>query len=90
MVFSDLFVGDVHPFVTLQNYYDSKICHWILSTEEFVDEVQKHGYELRYKGICEVKVLGKEGPLPMDNLPGERRLKNTVHLVFANSSRDAT
>jgi len=83
LVFSDVFAYRGTPYVTLQNYYDSKIRHWILNEDEFISAIGSAGYSLSQKSDCSVKVLDKYGSLPMDNLPAERRLANTNHFMFS-------
>jgi putative methyltransferase (TIGR04325 family) len=83
LVFGDVFAGRFESWVSLQSYYGSKIAHWFLNEEAFLEVVTRRGYELRLKSDCNVKVLGRDGPLPMDNFPVERRLRNTSHFMFS-------
>ena len=82
LVYSDVFAGAGPSFVTLQNYYGSRIRHWFFNMNEFVSEVESHGYVLGLRSTCEVQILGRHGPLPMDNFPEPYRLRNTLHLLF--------
>ena len=82
---ADIFAGPFQPFVTLQTYYDSRIPHWFLNEEVFVREVERHGYRLLTRTVCNVQVLGRHGPLPMDNLPPDRRIPRTHNFLFGRS-----
>jgi hypothetical protein len=66
LVFSDVFAGPMAAYVTLPHYYGSKIAHWMLNEDEFVNEVSSCGYRGQLKTPCNVKSLGEEGKLPMD------------------------
>lgn len=82
LAFGDAFVGAFPTYVTVQNYYGSRIPHWFFNFGEFVSEVEKHGYELILQMPCHVEILGKRGPLPMDNFPEQYRLPHKSHLLF--------
>ncbi len=82
LVFEDVFVGAFPTYVTVQNYYGSRIPHWFFNFREFVDEVEKQGYDLLLRMPCHVKVLGKYGPLPMANFSGKYQLSNKSNLLF--------
>lgn len=83
LAFSDVYAGRVSSYVTLQAYYESRIAHWILSEEEFVNEITSLGYFTRLKTLCNVRCLGAEGPLPMGNLPAERQIAMPSHFLFS-------
>lgn len=84
---ADMFVGDFESFVTLQNYYGSKIRHWFLNAREFVAEVERNGYKLALRLDCDAKIAGRYGPLPMENFPSSLRLSNTGSFLFCRSNR---
>jgi putative methyltransferase (TIGR04325 family) len=87
LAFSDIFVGSFESFVTLQNYYGSRIRHWFLNLGEFVGEVERTGYRLALKCDCNVKILDAHGPLPMDHFPAELRIPSSSHLLFCRPKR---
>ena len=87
LVLGDLLIGNFSSYVTLQNYYDSRIRSWFINAEEFIDEVERQGYELALRSECDTRILGTDGPLPMDNFPPHLRVERTVHLLFARSGR---
>jgi putative methyltransferase (TIGR04325 family) len=89
LAFSDIFVGGFESFVTLQNYYGSRIRHWFLNLREFVGEVERTGYRLALKCDCSVKILDAHGPLPMKHFPAEFRIPSSSHLLFCRRSSDA-
>ena len=47
--FADMFLGNIKSFVTLQNYYESKIPHWFLNFNEFNEFMKNNGYKLKLK-----------------------------------------
>jgi putative methyltransferase (TIGR04325 family) len=79
---SDVFTGNIPSFVTLQNYYGSKIPHWFLNFDELLLFISSLGYEMVMKSFVSSRRLDVEDILPMDNLPEENRLKQSVHLLF--------
>lgn len=87
LILGDLLIGDFASYVTLQNYYDSKIRIWFINAADFVSEVECYGYELALRTECDARILGADGPLPMDNFPPHLRVRRTVHLLFARSDR---
>jgi len=84
--FADIFAGSFQPYVTLQNYYGSRIRHWMLNLEAFIATVSRHGYKLVLRTPCHVRVRGLDGPLPMQNFPAALRLAHTQHLLFAREA----
>lgn len=87
LIFADAFIGAFESFVTLQNYYGSRIRHWFLNFDEFVSEVERHGYALAARSTCDARILGNYGPLPMDNFPEDNRLQHSSHLLFRKVSK---
>ncbi len=79
---ADVFIGEFKTYVTLQNYYGSRIRHWFFNADDFIDEVERNGYSLVLRSHCDARILGKYGALPMDNFPPELRLANTSNLLF--------
>jgi hypothetical protein len=83
---ADIYMGEFATYATLQNYYGSRIRHWFLSEAEFVGEVESQGYVLTLRSDCERTVLGKHGPLPMDNFPSNLRIRYGSNLLFRKRS----
>ena len=44
-----MFVGNIKSFVSLQNYYKSKIPHWFINFNEFNNYLHSLGYILIQK-----------------------------------------
>jgi putative methyltransferase (TIGR04325 family) len=82
LAFEDVFVGPFPSYVTVQNYYGSRIPHWFLNFRDFVSEVERQGYELLLRTPCHVKILGRHGPLPMANFSEKYQLSNKSNLLF--------
>ncbi len=82
LVLEDLMAGDVKTFVTLQNYYGKKIRSWFLNINEIIETVDQLGYKLIYRAQFTHDILGKTGPLPMENFEPSYRLNYGSHLMF--------
>ena len=82
ILLSDVFAGNIPTFVTLQNYYDSKIKHWFFNLDEYLSEFRELGYKLIMKSYVTSKRNGVEDRLPMDNFPKEYRVEQTLHLLL--------
>jgi|LauGreDrversion4_2_1035121.scaffolds.fasta_scaffold451466_2 putative methyltransferase (TIGR04325 family) len=83
ILLSDVFAGRINPFVTLQNYYGSKIPQWFLNFEELVQELDQLGYELIMKSNCPGRRLDSIDILPMQNFPVDSQIRETLNLLFA-------
>ena len=84
--FADIFIGQFATYVTLQNYYGSRIRHWFFNADEFIGEVEENGYQLLVHIECDAKILGRYGPLPMENFPPALRIPHSSHLLFSRRS----
>ena len=84
ILLSDVFCGNfINSFVTIQNYYESKIPHWFFSTSELIIEFNKYGYELILQTEATGKRAGIDDFLPMSNFPTSHQLHTTSHLLFS-------
>ena len=83
---ADIFIGEFKTYVTLQNYYASRIRHWFFNAGEFIEAVEGNGYRLILRSECDAKILGRYGSLPMDNFPPALRLAHASNLVFCRRS----
>lgn len=86
ILLSDVFAGSIPTFVTLQNYYVSRIRHWFLSLDELLETVSSIGYRLIMKSFVNSRRLDAEDTLPMDNFPRSHRLDQTMHLLFRRNT----
>jgi len=82
MLLSDVFAGSIKSYVTLQNYYDSRIPHWFLNLQELLEIFEHHGYRLAMKSYATSRRLDTEDTLPMANFPEAFRLQQTLHLLL--------
>lgn len=82
ILLSDVFAGEIDSFVTLQNYYGSRIPHWFLNLDELVDTLTGTGYTLKMKTVATSKRLGVEDVLPMKHFPPKHQLEHSLHLLF--------
>jgi putative methyltransferase (TIGR04325 family) len=82
ILLSDVFAGAIKPYVTLQNYYESKIPHLFLNLNELLDIFSSHGYRLAMKSYVTSRRLDAEDTLPMTNFPEDLRLTQTLHLLL--------
>jgi putative methyltransferase (TIGR04325 family) len=85
LVLGDVFIGEFQSYVTLQNYYDSRIRHWFVNAAEFIGEIEKQGYTLLLRSPCDNCILGVYGPLPMSHFPQALQLPHASHLLFSKS-----
>lgn len=81
-LFSDVFAGPIPTFVTLQNYYGSRIRHWFLNLDELLEVVTSIGYRQVMKSFVNCRRLEAEDILPMDNFPETHRLEQSLHLLL--------
>jgi putative methyltransferase (TIGR04325 family) len=86
ILLSDVFAGSIPTFVTLQNYYGSRIRHWFLNLDELLEMISSIGYRLVMKSFVSSRRLGAEDILPMDNFPVSHRLEQTLHLLLRRDS----
>jgi len=86
MLLSDVFAGSIPTFVTLQNYYGSRIRHWFLSLEELLEVFSSLGYRQIMKSFVNSRRLGVEDTLPMNNFPESHRLEQSLHLLLQRKS----
>ena len=82
ILLSDIFAGYIKPYVTLQNYYESKIPHWFLNLVELLEIFSSHGYRLAMKSYATSRRLDAEDTLAMTNFPEDLRLTQTLHLLL--------
>ncbi len=81
-LFTDLPAGDIPTYVTLQNYYESRIPCWFFNIGEVLDVMAGLGYRLAFKSTYLSTILGKQQPFPQDNFPQEYRLGYPASLLF--------
>ena len=82
ILLSDFFAGAIKSFVSLQNYYGSKIPHWFLNSQDLLDTFERHGYRLIMKSYATSRRLSVEDALPMENFPEALRLPQSLHLFL--------
>lgn len=86
ILLSDVFAGSIPTFVTLQNYYGSRIRHWFLNFEELFSTISSLGYQLAMKSFVSSRRLGVEDTLPMENFPESHRLEQSLQLLLSRMS----
>jgi len=86
ILLSDVFAGSNPSFVSLQNYYDSKIPHWFINFDELIEVLDSIGYQLKMKSYAGSRRLHFDDTLPMDNFPEQYRVKQTLHLLIQKKS----
>ena len=80
-VLSDLLVGNVPSFVTVQTYYDKAIRVRFINIDEFITFWSSTKYALIYRAYF--RPLGNEKYFPNHALPESHRLQKPCHLVFS-------
>lgn len=73
---------NIDTFVTCQNLYGSRVPVWFWHLPELVDTLEALGYQMVARHRRQSLVLGRRGPLPMNNFPESRRLSHTLDLAF--------
>lgn len=82
-IFTDLPAGDIiESYVSLQNYYESKIPHWFFKLEDIIKEMNFHNYQLIYKSNFQANILGEFYNYPQDNFQKEYQIGYSKCLVF--------
>ena len=82
ILLSDVFAGSIQSYVTLQNYYLSKIPHWFLNLTALLNTFHTHGYRMVLKSYATSRRLDAVDTLPMSNFPEDLRLTQSLHLLF--------
>lgn len=88
LLLSDVFAGDIPTFCSLQNYYESRIPQWFLNLRDLTDMLATAGYTFQMKTRASVKLLDRDGALPMENFDPPYRLSETLHLLFQPEPRE--
>ncbi len=86
ILLSDVVAGAIESFVTLQNYYESKIPVRFINDSEFLSCMAQLDYQLSFRLPCITKILGEVGALPMSNFPADRRIRHAWHFLFHKQS----
>jgi putative methyltransferase (TIGR04325 family) len=82
ILLSDVFAGSIKSYVTLQNYYESRIPHWFLNLNKLLDHFDNYGYRLSMKCYATSRRLDADDTLPMANFPEDMRLSQSLHLLL--------
>ena len=82
ILLSDVFAGDIPTFVTLQNYYGSRIRHWFWNLEELLEVCSAAGYTLVMKTFTTGRRFALGDTLRMDHFPKTHRLEQSLHLLL--------
>jgi putative methyltransferase (TIGR04325 family) len=82
MLLSDVFAGAIPTFVTLQNYYGSRIRHWFWNLDELLEACSGASYAQVMKTFAAGRRLEMVDTLPMDHFPETHRLEQSLHLLL--------
>jgi putative methyltransferase (TIGR04325 family) len=83
--FSDFFCSLSKSFVTLQNYYESKIPHWFFNLDEFKRELEKNKYGLNFRIPTNLERLGQKNLMSLANFPPGLITSQTYNLLFSKN-----
>lgn len=86
-LFDDLHAGNIPTFVTLQNYYGSKIPCWFFNVGEVVSIMKKFNFDLIFKAKQRISYFGVVQKIPMENLPKKFRIDDTMCLLFRGNGQ---
>lgn len=84
---TDLTAGEISTYVTVQNFYGSKIPCWFFNINDVIDQMNFLGFKLLFKSTFRGTYLGKEQDIPQDNFPEELRLGNTCSVLFGREEK---
>lgn len=82
LLLADVLAGDIESFVTVQAYYGRSIRTRFLNFDELIQMALRAGFNLIYKSRFSAPILGKLGPLPMDNFDEKHKLDCPCQLLF--------
>ena len=82
IVLDDFPAGDNDEFITIQNYYLSKMPHRFFNLKKSIKDIESLGYNLCYKSRYFGEVLGNFKPWPMNNFDKYHRIDHSSSLVF--------
>jgi putative methyltransferase (TIGR04325 family) len=80
ILFSDFFSSNSKSFVSLQNYYESKIPHWFINLDDFLKITTSYGYELQFKSFSNLERLGERD---LTKLSKNQINKQSLNLLFS-------
>ncbi|HAV42833.1 TPA: hypothetical protein DCX15_02300 [bacterium] len=87
LLFTDLIAGDIPSYVTVQNYYGSKIPYRFFNINEIIEVMASVDFRLIFKSTYIGTYLGKEQEVSQNNFHEEYRLGNTCILLFTRRNR---
>ncbi len=85
-ILSDLLVGDIPSFVTIQRYYTETIKVRFNNIEEFLRYWQTTNYNLIYKAYFQP--FGDDTYFSNEGLPETHRVKKACHMVFSKNDTE--
>ncbi len=83
--FSDFFCALSKSFVSLQNYYESKIPHWFINLEEFQQELIRNGYNIEFKIPTNIERLGERNLVNLTNFGNGLIASQAFNLLFTKT-----
>ncbi len=84
-ILSDLLVGNIPSFVTIQRYYDQTIRARFINIGEFENYWRNTDFNLIYKSYFQP--LGGESYFPNQGLPETHRINTACHMVFSRKQK---
>lgn len=81
-MFLDILAGEIDSFTTCQLMFGSKVPYRFFNIKNFINTVEKLGYDLILHTNYHVKIKGRYGPLPTSHFPIGKRLKHSAKLLF--------
>jgi len=80
---SDFFASNSKSFVSLQNYYDSKIPHWFINLDECLKILISFGYELQFKSFNNLERLGEQDLSKLSDFSENQINKQSLNLLLS-------
>ncbi len=85
ILLDDLLAKGDTDFFSTQAYYGTDIPHRFLGMNQLVGNLKSVGYRLAFSAPFASPILGRIGPLPMENFPEAFRLRHSLTALFARS-----
>lgn len=86
LAITDLPAGPNPTYASGQRYYDSVLPCWFFNEDQFCNEAEQAGFQLRFRSTYGGTILGAVG-LPQENFPAELRVGRSINMVFERTNQ---
>jgi putative methyltransferase (TIGR04325 family) len=86
-IFDDLPSGDIEKtYVSVQNYYESKIPCTFFKLDDIIKEIKDNGYEIIYRANFRANILNTYENYPQNNFEEKYKINYGKNLIFKKKS----